>query len=701
VITHEFMPMLGVVPPLGREFSVADDQPGAPSVVMLGYEFWKSEFAGQADILGRTIRLNSNLYTVVGIAPRGFHGVERSPVDLFVPPTFFANDRPQGSPFTNRNFHWASVLARLEPGVGRERLAAELNAIYHTADPVNKFRASLTVIAAAPTSIVAMEHRQVQDVAVALWLYGVAAVVLLIACANVASLLLIRATGRQREIAVRLALGISRLRLARLLMTESALLAGVGSIAGLVLAGLASGVFRATLAGVDLGSGLIDLRVVSATLIATVFTALVCGLAPALVAARPDLGSVLKSGERDGSHGRGRVNSVLLVGQVALTLMLLFGAALFVRSLENLNNLDFGFDAPHLLRARLAAGIPVAQADRYFGELLRRVSELPGAQRAALATGGPFAAMRNQRLAIPGLSPIDPAHWPRLDGVTPEYFETLGMTLIRGRGFTVADEHVGGGRVVIVNDVMARRYWPAGDALGRCIQVGGDTMPCRTIVGVVHAAQQGNMPGEPIETEEALDAYYLPFDLDDQVLFGGDADAWLWVRSPGNAAQLVPSVRRIVETLGPDSPYPDVVAISTRLADEFRPWRLGATMCGIFGGAAFLLALVGLYGVLAFRVTQRTHEIGVRIALGAQEGDVRRLVVGHGLRLAALGVTIGVGASLACARLLEPLLYRTSARDPRILSLTGAALLAVTMFASYIPALRATRIDPVEALRQL
>jgi predicted permease len=366
-----------------------------------------------------------------------------------------------------------------------------------------------------------------------------------------------------------------------------------------------------------------------------------------------------------------------------------------------LNNLDFGFDAPHLLRARLAAGIPVAQADRYFGELLRRVSELPGAQRAALATGGPFAAMRNQRLAIPGLSPIDPAHWPRLDGVTPEYFETLGMTLIRGRGFTVADEHVGGGRVVIVNDVMARRYWPAGDALGRCIQVGGDTMPCRTIVGVVHAAQQGNMPGKPIETEEALDAYYLPFDLDDQVLFGGDADAWLWVRSPGNAAQLVPSVRRIVETLGPDSPYPDVVAISTRLADEFRPWRLGATMCGIFGGAAFLLALVGLYGVLAFRVTQRTHEIGVRIALGAQEGDVRRLVVGHGLRLAALGVTIGVGASLACARLLEPLLYRTSARDPRILSLTGAALLAVTMFASYIPALRATRIDPVEALRQL
>jgi len=694
-VTHEFMPMLGAAPALGRVFDAADDRPGAAPVCVLGYAFWKSEFAGSPDIVGRTVRFGTSLYTVVGVAAHDFNGVERSHVDLFVPPTFFAIDRPQGSPFTNREFHWASILARLDPGVEREQLAARLNAVYHNADPGNKDRADRSVIAAAPTSLVVMDHRQVQDVEVALWLYGVAAIVLLIACANVASLLLIRAAGRQREIAVRLALGISGMRLVRLLMAESALLAGVGCIAGLVLARFAGGIFRATISGLDAGAGLVDLRVVSATLIATVFTALVCGLAPALVATRPDLGLVLKSGRQDGSHGRGRANSVLLVGQVALTLTLLVGAALFVRSLRNLNSLDLGFDAPHLLRARLVAGTTVpTDADRFLREALRRVTVLPGNQHAALATGGPFAAYGNRRLAIPGLPRIESADWPRINGVTADYFETLGMPLIRGRNFTPADED-GGVHVAIVNDVMARRFWPSGDALGKCLQVGGDTMPCTTIVGVVRAAQQGNVVDHPVENEQASEAYYLPFDR------SSAADAWLWVRSAGDAARLVPEVRRIVETLAPDSPYPDVVAISTRLAEEFRPWRLGATMCGIFGGAAFLLAIVGLYGVLAFRVSQRTHEIGVRMALGAQHADVRRLVVGHGFGLAAIGVAIGVSASLAFARLLNPLLYKVSASDPLTLALSGGGLLAVALVASLVPANRATRIDPTEALREL
>ena len=694
-VTHEFMPMLGGPPALGRSFDSADDRPGAAPVCVLGYEFWKSEFAGRDDIVGRTVRLDTTLYTVVGVAPRDFNGIERSRVDLYVPPIIFAIERPQGSPFTNREFHWASILARLEPGVQREQLAAKLNAIYHNADAGNKYRAERTVITAAPNSVVAMDHRQAQDVQVALWLYGVAAVVLLIACANVASLLLIRAAGRQREIAVRLALGISGLRLARLLMTESTLLAGVGCIAGLVLARLSGGIFKATISGIDAGAGLVDLRVVSATLIATVFTAIVCGLAPALVATRPDLGLVLKSGKQDGSRGRGRANSVLLVGQVALTLMLLAGAALFVRSLRNLNNLDLGFDTPHLLRARLVAGATApGDADRFFREALRRASALPGTQRAALATGGPFAAYGNRALAIPGLPRIEPSDWPRVNGVTADYFETLGMPLIRGRNFTSADED-GDVHVAIVNDVMARRFWPSGDALGKCLQVGGDTMPCSTIIGIVRAVQQGNVVDKPVENEQASAAYYLPFDR------GSRTDAWLWMRSAGDGAQLVPAVRRIVETLAPDSPYPDVVAIRSRLAEEFRPWRLGATMCGIFGGAAFLLALVGLYGVLAFRVSQRTHEIGVRMALGAQRRDVRRLVVGHGFGLAAIGVAIGLSASLAFARLLNPLLYKVSASDPLTLALTGCGLLTVALVASLVPATRATRIDPMEALREL
>lgn len=695
IVTPSFMPVLGVAAAIGRFFTPADDRPDAAPVAVLGYAFWQNHFAGSTDVVGKTAWVGTKLYTIVGVAPPGFDGVERSRIDLYVPPMTFFTDRlgARVSP-TNRHFYWASVLARLGPGVRRERLAAELDAIYHNADPGDKDRDSLAIVVAAPTAMVAMGPREAQDVRVSVWLYGVAAVVLLIACANVASLLLIRATGRRREIAVRLALGISRVRLARLLMTESMLLAGLGCIAGLVLARLSGSIFRATLlSDVDGGASLVDMRVVSVTLATTVFTGLVCGLVPALAAARPNLVAVLKSGERDGSHGRGRMNSVLLVGQVALTLMLLVGAALFVRSLRNLDALDFGFDAPHLLRARIATQTYApADVDRYFRDVLERVRMLPGVQRAALATGGPFAAQRGTRVLIPGRA-FGPGLEANVDRVTPEFFETLGMPLLRGRNFTAADNVVAD-RVAIVNELMARRYWPSGDVLGKCIQVDSDTMPCTTIVGVVGTAIRGNTADRAIENEQPMNTFYLPF-------AGKAGQPWLYVRSAGDGAGLVPIVRRTMQALAPDLPRADVTAFSTQLAKQFRPWRLGATMFGIFGGTALALAIIGLYGVLAFRVSQRTHEIGVRIALGAQRNDVRRLVVGQGFWLGAAGVTIGVTAALGLSQFLDPLLFRVSAKDPFILAATGGVLLGVAVLASYIPARRATRIDPMEALREL
>lgn len=701
IVTPTFMALLGVAPALGRFFTPGDDRPEATPVAVLGYAFWQNHFAGNTEVVGKTVWVGTKLCTVVGVAPPGFNGVERSRIDLYVPPLSFFTDRfgARISP-TNRHFYWASVLARVQPGVRRERLAAELNAIYHNADPGDKDRNDVAIVVAAPTAMVAMGPREAQDVRVSLWLYGVAAAVLLIACANVASLLLIRATGRRREIAVRLALGISRRQLARLLMTESMLLAGLGCIAGLVLARLSAGVFRATLlSDVDGGAGLFDVRVVSVTLATTVFTGLACGLAPALAATRPNLVGVLKSGERDGTQGRGRINSVLLVGQVALTLMLLVGAALFVRSLRNLGALDLGFDAPHLLRARIATQTYTpADVDRYFREVLARVQMLPGVQRAALATGGPFAAQRGTRVVIPGHA-LEPRLEANVDRVTPEFFETLGMPLLRGRNF-IASDNVGADRVAIVNELMARRYWPAGDVLGKCIQVDSDTMPCTTIVGVVGTAIRGNTPERAVENEQPMNTFYLPLDRNDPS-FAGRVQPWLYVRSARDGADLVPIVRRTMQTLAPDLPRADVTAFSTQLAEQFRPWRLGATMFGIFGGTALALAIIGLYGVLAFRVSQRTHEIGVRMALGAQRNDVRRSVVGQGFWLGALGVAIGGSAALGSSRFLDPLLFRVSAKDPLILAATGGVLLGVAVLASYIPARRATRIDPMEALREL
>ena len=345
------------------------------------------------------------------------------------------------------------------------------------------------------------------------------------------------------------------------------------------------------------------------TLVTTVATGLACGLAPALVTTRSDLAAALKVGERDGAPGRGRVNSALVVGQVALTLMLVIGAVVFVGSVRTLSTLDLGFDARHLLRARLTVHATDAQqADRYFRDVAQRVRELPGARAAALSTGGPFGAYRMDWLTIPGRGRIVPGpSTPAILEVTPEYFETLGAPIVGGRNFITADI-TSGDRVTVVNDLMAKHYWPLGDALAKCIRAGGDTMPCTTIVGIVHATQEAavpyqltGVPGVPTEV------FYVPFKTELSSRVTNEATAWLYVRAVGDAPSLVPAVRRVIETLAPDSPYPDVIAISDRLATDYRPWRLGATMFTMFGAAALALAIVGLYGVLAFRVSERTQ----------------------------------------------------------------------------------------------
>ena len=702
-ITHTFMPLLGASPALGRFFSADEDDDSGPRVVVLGYAFWQSDFAGSADALGKTVLIDDNPYSVIGVAPQDFNGVERSTVDVYLPPVVLADLNRQRSrpfPLTERSFDAFSVVGRIRKGARREQLANELNVTYHQSDAADADRAKRHVVVASPRSLTAMPNlRQVQNVTVSLWLYGVAGIVLLIACANVAALLITRGVGRRREIAVRLALGVGRSRLVRLLLTESALLAAAGCIAGLLLARWGGSVIRTTLLSeLDVGSARLDWRVLFVTLGTTGFTGLACGLAPALLATRPNLSTVLKSGERDGIEGRGRIRGVLLVGQVALTLVLLVGAGLFVRSLRNLDATDFGFDVRHVLFANVGdSTYTAAQADERFRELIERTRALPGVERVAMATSGPFGIMWIK----PIYAPEHAGDWPppRLSAVTPEFFETLAITLRRGRLFTAADD-AGAERVAIVNEAMARHYWPQGDAVGHCIRIGGERTPCRSVVGIIHNARQGDWPDQPIQTEQPMSAYYIPFAQRDSDT-SAPGRAILYVRSTGNAAALAPAVRRALRATFPDLPPPEAIPFGTPLARQFRPWRLGATMFGIFGGLALTLAIVGLYGVLAFRVSQRTHEIGVRMALGAQGDDVRRLVVGHGVRLGAIGVAIGISTTLAVAHFLDGILFGVSSRDPYVLAVVAGSLLVVAGVASYVPAFRASRIDPMQALREL
>jgi len=706
-ITHTFMPLLGVQPALGRFFGAGEDRAGAAPVAVLSYGLWQGQFAGAPDIIGRTVRVNTTLYTVVGVAPRDFNGVNRTRVDLYLPPVA---GNPYASEILEMPCCWVDVLVRLQRGVGPERLAKEFSTLYHNARSGDTGRAADTIIVASSWQKLAMgSAQQVQNAKVSVCLAGMAAVVLLVVCANVASLLLTRAVSRRREIAVRLALGIGRGRLIRMLMTESLVLAALGGIVSLVVGQWGAGVVRAALlSDTALGSSMLDPRVLAVTVAATVLTGVACGLVPVLHTTRPDLTTALKTGERAGTEGRSRTLSVLLVAQVALTLVLLVGTGLFVRSLRNLDKLDLGFDVTTVLRAPAATvhmlGYTPAQTDRFSHELRDRVAALPGVQSAALASGGPFADPTWMPLAIPGRV-VDTVMRTLMNGVTPDFFGTLGMSLRSGRIFNSADR-AGAARVAIVNETMARRYWPAGDALGKCIQLGSavnytrpDTMPCTIIVGIVHPARQGDLFYQSIQDEQPTAACYVPFDqqdIDERLPF-----ATLYVRTAGDAERAVPLVRRTMEALAPDLPYPDVIAFSSALAPQIRPWRLGVQMFGVFGGIALLLAIVGLYGVLAFHVTQRTHEIGVRVALGAQRDDVHFLVLRQGFLLGVLGVALGLAVALIAAPALGRLVYGLSPRDPLVLVSAATTLLIVVVIASYLPARHAAAIDPMQALQEL
>ena len=699
MVSASFWKFFDAPPAVGRYFGTAEDHiPEGSTVAVLGYSYWQSHYGGNTDVLGKTISLGSRTYTIIGVAPRGFVGMVPLGAVAFIPITTGVYDLFGGLTATERtrwyttyNMNWMKMLVRRKPGVGIDAANVDLTRAYRLSY-LNQPRATPIAIA-RPRAIAAsvLTERgpnQGSDSKVATWLGGVAAIVLLIACANVANLLLARAFRRRREIAVRVALGVGRGRLLVQLLTESMLLALLGAGAALVVARWGGAIVRsAILPDVEWPSIVADSRMLMFTTGAAILVGLLTGIAPALLARRTDVAASLKAGAREGTYHRSRLRTSLLIVQGALSLVLLVGAGLFVRSLRNVHALDFGYDGRHLLYVSVEMRGLTLDSTAAIGlrhALLDRANGIPGVENAAQTVAVPFWMSWSQDLFTQSRDSIQGEYL--FNTVSPRYFTTMGTRLVRGRSFADADR-VGAPPVVIVSQAMANKIWPKADPLGQCLRIGADTMPCSTVVGVAENIVDRNLADPPGQQ------YYAPI-----MQKNGDGGG-LFIRTRDDAKSMVSTVRRELQHAMPGSSYVSVTPLQKILDGEVRSWNLGAMMFALFGGLALLLAAIGLYSVIAYNVTQRSHELGVRIALGAQSAQVLRLVITSGLQVAAAGIAIGATIALVAGKFIAPLLYHVSPKDPLIYGIAATTLLGVAVLASFLPALRATRVDPNVALR--
>jgi predicted permease len=703
VVSASFFGFFDAPPTLGRYFTEAEDLPpaGAP-VAVLSHGMWRTAYGGRRDVLGSTIQIGPTIYTIIGVSTRGFVGLwpDRPPV-AFIPITSYA----AGTGFQSQNvtwwrtygWGWMSMIAQRKPGVSIAAADADLtNAMLRSYEAQRSELpsfppASIGRPRAVATSILYERGPNSSSVTkVATWIGGVSVVVLLIACANVANLLLARALRRRREIALRLALGVTRRRLLSQLLTESVLLALLGGAAGIVVAHFAGAILRASLLDrSEAAAGFRDLRTVLFATTAAVTVGLITGLAPLLQARRADLTADLKAGSREGTYSRSRARVGLLVAQGALSVLLLIGAGLFVRSLRNVQSLRLGYDVdPVLLVTLNTRGVQIDSAASVAlrQRLLEAAKETPGVENASLQSAVPFWSTWSMSLFVQGIDSVNRLGQFDLNAVSPEYFSTLGTRILRGRGITGRDTERAQ-RVAVVSENMARTLWPGRDAIGQCMKIVADTMPCTYVVGIAE-----NIKEQSLATDPGF-YYYLPA-AQYRPQTGG-----LFVRVRGDAPRLAEAVRRRLQREMPGASYVTIMPFSEIIGSQKRSWRLGATMFVAFGALAMVLAAVGLYSVLAYTVAQRTHELGVRRALGAQATDVVKLVVTDGLRVASAGMAIGIVVALWAGKWVQPLLFDVSSRDPAVFGLVAATLVVVAMAASWIPAMRASRVDPNVALR--
>jgi len=681
-VSPGFFEVFGVTPRLGRSFAADEEDPDRGTVAILEDGFWQRRFGGDPGILGRTITLNDKPFTVVGVMPPGIHRT-MGEVDLWVPQTFTAKDRQQ------QGAHYLRVVGRLKPGVS---LAAARDALNQVAVRLEKeFPADNTGWRVKADTL---HESLVEDVRPTLIVLAAAvAFVLLIAAANVASLLLGRASSREREIAVRVALGAGRWRILRQLAVESVVLAVLGGALALVLAVVGVDLLLALapegLAG--LKSIHVDVPLLIFTFVASVLTGIIVAFAPARQAARADLNSTLREGHGNPmSKGRAGVRRVLVTLEVAACLLLLVGTGLLVRSLVLLLSVDPGFVAENVVTMRLDLSKEKYKDDAsqiaFIQRTVDEIRNLPGVRAAALAQAVPFQGDWWFSFTVDGRPPPPPNQEPSANfyAVTPEYFQAMGIRLLRGRTFTDADTATSR-RVVVVNEKLAREIFPDGNAIGQHIQWNKDES--EEIIGVVADVKEQNL-SSPTDMQM--------YDVLQQRPFVG---LQIVIRATGDPASLGNSVRARIAGIDAALPVAEVKLMKNIVSDSESRRRFSVVLLSIFAGVALLLAIVGIYGVISDSVTQRTHEIGIRMALGARAPHVLRLMMGQGMVPALIGIAVGLVACLGATRLLASMLFGVDATDVPTLLLSSGLIALVALVASYLPARRATRVDPMVALR--
>ena len=690
-VTSGLFPTLRKAPVLGRGFTAADDKPGAEPVAVLGEGYWERRFGRDPGLIGRRLDLSGELFTVIGIMPKTLHGSWKT-VDVYTP-LLRLEDKIGGE--KNRGSHpGIYVIARLKPGITEERARTEVKAIatrLAAQHPDTSARQSMT--------LESLQQSYVGDLRPALMLLlGAVALVLLIACGNVANLLLARAAGRQKEIAVRRALGAPRGRLLRQLLTESVLLAAMGAMVGVVLAywgvrGLVASL-PATVPRAD------EIRVDGAVLAFTgalaVFTGLLFGIAPAWrISSGGVQGALREEGRGTVGPAHHRLRNTLVVTEIALALVLLVGAGLLVRSFVRVLGADAGFRADGVLTASLPlpqTRFPEeAQRAAFVRQVVERVQAVPGVRVAAAAL--PLLGGWQSSFTLEGRPEPPPGQLPSADitRVTPDYFRAMGERVLEGRVFTAHDtaEAV---PVAVVDETFARTQYPGQAVLGKRLRFGSRRDPERKakwleIVGVV-----GHVKNYGVDQESRVEVY-LPFD---QSPAGG---ATLIVRAEKDPGALASGLREAVKAVDPEVPVYSLRTLAELMSDRTAERRLAVMLITVFAAVALLLAAVGIYGVMSYAVAQRTQEIGIRMALGAERRDILRMVLRHGSLMAVTGIALGVVAALGLARLITSLLFQVSATDPPTFSIVPVVLIAVALLACYIPARRATRVDPLVALR--
>jgi putative ABC transport system permease protein len=689
-VSANFFSVLGVQPIKGRAFQAGEDQQGGPKLAVITYPFWQSHFGGSDSAVGQQLNLAGNEYTIIGVLPQSFQFAMR-PADLFLP------YQPTQNQLTRRGMHGTNLIARLKPGVTSAQAQLELSGI--TSNISQQFRESHT---GTTFKFIPLQEQVVGQVQpILMLLLAAVGFVLLIACANVASLLLTRALSRQKEVAIRAALGASRWRVVRQLLTESVVLSVAGGVAGLLFAyagtrAIVTMLPQAQVAALPFLADLrLDARMLVFSLTLSVVTGMIFGLAPSIQASRLQLTGVLKEGGRNASAGSShRLRSAFVITEIALAVVLLVGSGLLLKSLLRLLETSPGFNPQNILTMMVV--LPAQKyteansQNRFQDQLNEQVSALPGVSGVGTVNILPLQPGNTTSVYVEG-DPI-PAPGQELEAnirvVNESYFQTLQVPIIAGRAFDSTDQP-NATQTVIIGKTMADRLFAKRDPVGRRLKYSGIGAPPLTIVGVV-----GDVKITGLD-QELRPVIYFPFRQDPSIFMN------LVVRTAGDPATLAPAVRNAVQTLEPQAPVFNVQSMPQLISATPAAFtrRFPATLVGVFAGLALLLASIGIYGVVSDSVAQQTHYIGVRLALGARTADIMRLVLKEGLLLAAVGISVGIALAFGLMRLISALLFEVQTHDISIFAVVTAALFAVILLACYLPARRATKVDPLIALR--